>query len=103
MEKFDLGTVIAERRFLLPDGKRITVKIGMPRRLDDGNFFSCPYKILGVQKEVTRRAGGIDAVQAIQSAFQNIGSLLSVLNELYGNALAWEGGEKGDLGFPLPQ
>ena len=52
MEKFDLGTVIAERRFLLPDGKRITVKIGMPRSLDDGNFFSVRTKFSAFKRKL---------------------------------------------------
>lgn len=112
MEKYELGTVIAERDFSLPGGRTITVKVGMPQASSpDGHFFFCPYEITGLQNEIAglqkdrsiRRAGGVDSIQAIQLAFDQIGVELYELNRIYRNALRWEGGEEGDLGFPLPQ
>lgn len=111
MEKYVLGTVIAERELSLPGGKTFTVRIGMPQAHDaDECFFFCPYEIVSLRHEIAglrnptvRRSGGIDSAQAIQSAFVLIGIELHELNRFYRNTLRWEGGEAGDFGFPLPQ
>jgi hypothetical protein len=102
MKRYGLGTVIADRKLSLTDGTIVTVQIGMPQRSTE-EFYFCPYKIVGLGDGKTRRAGGVDAVQALQLALQKVGIDLYVLKDARKTALSWEGGAEGDLGFPLPE
>jgi hypothetical protein len=98
-----LGIVIASRELEAGGNKKITIKIGKPRREVDHESYFCPYQILGIGYDKLRRAaGGLDSIQAIQLAFQKIGIDLYILNKANNGALNWDGGEHGDLGFPLP-
>jgi hypothetical protein len=72
--------VMAERALTLSlDGveKPIKVLIGRPYAEPDGGYF-CPYRVTGVDSEQTRRAGGVDGIQALQLALVMIGAELSV-------------------------
>ena len=102
MELDSVGIVIATRELDLADVKKVTVTIGRPETFSDGINFYCPYQITGIGNKRVRYAGGIDAAQALQLALKMIGADLYTSREAKARALTWEGGENGDLGFPLP-
>ena len=88
--------VIAERLLTLnSDGakKPIRVLVGRPYSEPDGAHF-CPYKIVGLVPELTKRAGGVDGIQALQLALVMIGAELSA----QAGSLLWD--ESQFLGFP---
>lgn len=101
-----IGEVIAERKLSIVTGPQteavVKVLLGKPEKLPDGPDFYCPFQIVGLGPERVRCAYGIDAFQAIQLAITAIGAFLKSLSESGGGTLRWEGGESGDLGFPLP-
>jgi hypothetical protein len=104
VKTYKLGTVIAHRELELGEGKKVTIKIGKPQRVQDHSSYFCPYQILGIGFDKLRRAaGGLDSIHAIQLAFQKIGIDLYALNKANNGALYWDGGESGDLGFPLAE
>jgi hypothetical protein len=102
MVKYDLGTVVAERKYSLVRGEEVKIEIGMPQLFSDSEDYFCPYRITTPGRELLLRAGGVDGIQAMQIAFQKIGAALHEINLVYKNSLRWEGGEEGDLGFPFP-
>ena len=88
--------VIAERNLTFDsDGTErvVTVQIGRPYVEPDGAWF-CPFNVIGLLSEGTRRAGGVDAVQALQLALVMIGAELSSAS----NSLKWDG--EPSTGFP---
>jgi hypothetical protein len=103
MQKIELGEIIATRTIhLIDDSRRITIKIGKPIQFLDSPDYYCPYQITGLGNDNVKYAGGIDAVQALLLTLQKIGIDLYTSNEAIANRLSWEGDEKGDLGFPVP-
>ena len=103
MEKDDLGDVIAMRELSLVEGdavpKTVLVKLGKPRQFPDASSYYVPFQITGIGSEKVRRAGGVDAIQAIQLAMKMIGATLDKLNQDVGGSIRWEAGGVGDLGF----
>ncbi|HZU11067.1 MAG TPA: hypothetical protein VFA02_14270 [Pseudacidobacterium sp.] len=88
--------VIAERNLTLDsDGieRVVTVQIGRPYVEPDGAWF-CPFNVLGLAPAGTRRAGGVDAIQALQLALVMIGAELSASSK----SLKWDG--EPSTGFP---
>ena len=88
--------VIAERNLTLEsDGseKVVTVQIGRPYVESDGAWF-CPVNVIGLIPEGTRRAGGVDGIQALQLALVMIGAELSSSSK----SLKWDG--EPSTGFP---
>ena len=88
--------VIAERSLTFDsDGveKPVRVQIGRPYAESDGAYF-CPYRVVGLASEGTRRAGGVDAIQALQLALVMIGAELSTSSK----SLKWDG--ESSTGFP---
>ena len=83
-------------------GKTVTVLVGKPEKFPDAEDYYCPYQILGLGNERVRRAGGVDAVQALELALKMIGTDLYTSKESQSGELSWSGGKKGDLGFPVP-
>jgi len=77
-----LGTVIAERRLRVrgqPD-LQVWIRIGMPRPFPDaaqGDYY-CPYQITGIGSEKVQRAGGVDALQALELALHILPTELDV-------------------------
>ena len=103
MMKLDsVGTVIAARELAIDGAKKVQVIIGKPEKFPDSSDYYCPYQITGIGNERIRYAGGVDAVQAFQLALNMIGADLYTSKEAKAGKLNWEAGEKGDLGFPLP-
>lgn len=95
-----IGTVIANREFILDKIKKVSVQIGKPEKFQNSEDYYCPYQIVGVGDGKIRHAGGIDSIQALLLALKKIGTDLSSLDVYKTGDLKWEGGEKGDLGFP---
>jgi hypothetical protein len=88
--------IIAERSLTFSsDGteKPVRVLIGRPYAESDGTYF-CPYKIVGIDPEPIRRAGGVDGIQALQLALVMIGAELSI----HSGSLKWNDSEFP--GFP---
>jgi len=95
--------VIATRKLYSADrSKRVIVKIGKPEKFPDSSDYYCPYQIIGLGNEKARYAAGVDAVQALQLALKMIGADLYTSKEARIGSLVWEGGCKGELGFPVP-
>ncbi len=98
-----IGTLIATRELLLSDAKKITVKIGKPKKFPDGKDYYCPYQIKGLGDGQVRYAGGVDAIQAFQLTLTKIGTVLYTSDEAKAGQLKWNAGQtKGDFGFPVP-
>ncbi|WP_157907035.1 DUF6968 family protein [Sorangium cellulosum] len=62
---------IAERRLSVVDepGRMVTMTIGKPMQKPSGDW-ACPVDIKGLQRAVQDSACGVDAVQALQLAFE---------------------------------
>lgn len=103
MKLDNVGTVIATRELTLGDGRKVTVTLGRPEKCSDSADYYCPYQITGLGNERVRYAGGVDAIQAIQLGLNMIGADLYTSKEAQTGVLRWEGGSKGDLGFPVPK
>lgn len=100
-----LGTVVAMRELVLKDkdgDQPVTVRIGMPQPFDDGHDYYCPFEINGIGETTVQRAGGVDAVQALQLAMTMIGITLYASEEAAAGQLRWLD-EYGDLGFPVQE
>jgi hypothetical protein len=92
-DTIELGQVIAER-VLQSDTGEVTVRIGIPKEHDQ-DFYITPYLIVGVGNEKNRYAGGMDAVQSLQLAFEMIGN---DLQQRFPSAnIVWRGAK--DHGF----
>ena len=102
MKLNDVGIVVATRELRLAGGKAVTVAVGKPEKFPDSEDYYCPYQILGLGNERIRRAGGIDAVQALELALKMIGTDLCTSKEAQAGELSWSGGKKGDFDFPVP-
>ena len=103
MENINLEDIIAIREFQLVGGKDlIKVMIGKPQKIKNGEDYYCPYQIVGIGKNEVKKAFGVDAIQSLQLAMKMIGAELYTSTEARKGDLSWDGGEKGDLGFPKP-
>lgn len=72
----------------------IRVKVGKPRKARAGDWV-CPFYITGLGGPAKYSAYGIDAIQALQMAFEGIRTEL----HKSGKQMTWVGGEPGDTGF----
>jgi len=98
----NIGEIIALRKLYLTGekDKTIAVSIGKPQQFPDSQDYYCPFQITGIGSEKIKYAGGVDAIQAIQLAFDMIGVDLYVLNKENNGRIRWEADRKGSLGFP---
>jgi hypothetical protein len=92
-----LGKVVGERVLTYgPKGRqRIIVRVGTPRRVDPRTWL-CAFQIAGTRSSRVDAAYGVDALQALQVAFEGIRFHLARQRI----RATWVGGEKGDPGFP---
>lgn len=97
-----VGIIVANRELALADGKKVTVTIGKPEKFPDSEDYYCSYQIIGMGNERVRYAGGIDSIQALLLALNMVGADLYTSDEAKTGVLSWKGGEKGNLGFPVP-
>jgi len=103
MKLKNVGEIVATRELCLSGSeKKVIVMIGKPQLFSDSINYYCPYQITGLEKGKVSYAGGIDAIQAFLLALKKIGTDLYTSNEAISGTLFWEGGEKGNLGFPVP-
>ena len=103
MKLDSVGTIIALRELVLVDAKKVTVIIGKPEKFPNSDDYYCPYQIVGIGNGRVLHAGGIDSIQAILLALKMIGADLYTSEAAKAGSLRWKGGEKGDLGFPVPE
>ena len=104
MDFDSVGEIIATRRlYFLDEGnlkRTVSVFLGMPQQSSDSSGYHCTFQVIGIGSQQTRLARGVDSIQALQSALILIAASLNHLNNEIGGKLAWEGGRKGELGFP---
>jgi hypothetical protein len=101
---FDIGEIIATRSLQYLDEsnnqRTVSVFVGKPQQSQDSPSYHCPFQIIGIGSQQTQLARGHDSIQALQSALILIGANLNHLNDELGRKLFWDGGAKGELGFP---
>lgn len=99
-----IGEIIATRHLYYFDEtnqkKAISVIVGKPQPSPDSTEFQCPFQLIGIGSQDTQTARGHDSIQALQSALILVAANLNHLNERLGRRLIWDGGAKGELGFP---
>jgi len=104
MEFEGVGEIIASRQlhyFDETNRKRIvSVFVGKPQPSSDARDYQCHFQLIGIGHQKTQVARGHDSIQALQSALILAAASLNHLNEKLGRKLVWEGGVKGELGFP---
>ena len=104
MEFEGVGEIIASRQLYYFDEtnrKRIvSVFVGKPQPSPDTADYRCLFQLIGIGHQKTQVARGHDSIQALQSALILAAANLNHLNESLGRRLVWEGGAKGELGFP---
>ena len=104
MEFEGVGEIIASRQlhyFDETNRKRIvSVFIGKPQPSPESKDYQCLFQLIGVGQQKTQVARGYDSIQALKSALILASASLNHLNEQLGRKLVWEGGVKGELGFP---
>jgi hypothetical protein len=104
MEFEGVGEIIATRQLYYFDEtnrKRIvSVFVGKPQPSAETRDYQCLFQLIGIGHQKTQVARGHDSVQALQSALILAAASLNHLNEKLGRKLVWEGGVKGELGFP---
>ena len=104
MEFEGVGEIIASRQlhyFDEDNRKRIvSVFVGKPQPSADSKDYQCLFQLIGIGHQKTQTARGHDSIQALQSALILAAASLNHLNEQLGRKLIWEGGAKGELGFP---
>ena len=104
MDFDSIGKIIATRNLYFVDeasNKRtVSVFVGEPQQSPDSPGYHCPFQVIGIGNQKTQLARGYDSIQALQSALILIAAGLNHLNNEIGGKLTWEGGRKGELGFP---
>jgi len=99
-----LGEIIATRRFHFVDEsnkqRAVSVFVGKPQQSNGSSEYQCPFQVIGIGSQNTQVACGNDSIHALQSAFILISARLHHLNNELGGKLVWDGGNKGELGFP---
>ncbi|MDI6760533.1 MAG: hypothetical protein QMD05_06870 [Candidatus Brocadiaceae bacterium] len=75
--------------------KAVTVRLGRPKKLQKDEWI-CTFQISGLEDSRVQHAYGTDGFQSLIMALEGI----RVALEKSGKNFLWEGGEKGDTGFP---
>src|SRR5262245_9792143 len=98
------GKVIATRQLYYFDDsnqkKPVTAILGKPHRSPESLEFQCQFQIIGIGNPGAETARGHDSIQALQSALILLAATLNHVNDSLGKRLIWDGGAKGELGFP---
>jgi hypothetical protein len=104
MEFEGVGEIVASRQLYYFDEtnrKRIvSVFVGKPQPASETADYQCSFQLIGIGHQKTQVARGHDSIQALQSALILAAASLNHLNDKLGRKLVWEGGAKGELGFP---
>jgi len=104
MEFEGVGEIIASRQLYYRDDtdrKRIvSIFVGKPQPSPETSDFVCRFQVVGIGPQKPQVARGNDSIQALQSALILAAASVNHLNEKLARKLVWEGGPKGELGFP---
>ena len=104
MDSEYIGEIIATRKLYFVDEARktrtVSVFVGEPQQSPDSTGYHCPFQVIGIGNQKVELARGYDSIQALQSALILIAAGLNHLTNEIGCKLTWEGGSKGELGFP---
>ena len=104
MEFEGVGEIVASRQLYYFDEtnrKRIvSVFVGKPQPSAESADYQCAFQLIGIGHQKTQVGRGHDSIQALQSALILAAASLNHLNDKLGRKLVWEGGAKGELGFP---
>jgi len=96
-------TIATRQLYYLDDAnekRAVRVLIGKPRPSTDSSEYECSFQIIGLGNQQATYARGHDSIQALQSALILAAANLNHLNDQLGRKLVWNGGVKGELGFP---
>ena len=100
----NIGEIIATRQLYYLDEyqqkKSVRVIVGKPEPAPDSSEYQCLFQLIGAGGQHTQTARGHDSIQALQSALILVAANLNHLNDQLGRKLVWEGGTRGELGFP---
>ena len=104
MDFDSIGEIIATRKLHFVDEnnkqRAVSVFVGKPQQANGSPDYQCSFQVIGIGSQETQLARGHDAIQALQSALILISASVNQLNNELGGKLIWEGGRKGELGFP---
>ena len=104
MDTESVGEIVATRNlYFLDDANQkrtVTVFIGKPQPANGSLEYECPFQVIGIGNQQAKMARGHDSIQALQSALILAAANVNHLNDKLGRKLVWEGGVKGELGFP---
>jgi len=104
MDTESVGEIVATRNLYYLDDtnqkRTVTVFIGKPQPANGSLEFECPFQVIGIGNQPAKMARGHDSIQALQSALILAAANVNHLNDKLGRKLVWEGGVKGELGFP---
>ena len=93
-----IGTILAERQLVSGDGAAVRVAIGVPRRVQNGDW-ACPFRIHGAGVSRVDHGYGVDSMQALATALEGI----RVALDQTGLVLGWNLGRgailEGETGF----
>jgi hypothetical protein len=99
-----VGEIIATRQLYYFDEtnrkRMVSVFVGKPQPASDSEDYECLFQVIGLGHQKTHVARGHDSIQALQSALILAAASLNHLNDQLGRKLTWEGGARGELGFP---
>ncbi len=97
----DEGHLLGRRTITGGSGGSVDITVNVPEVDEHGSFY-CEFSLSGLSWiGKTRRAYGIDAIQAVYFALQSIGSDLEAFQRSEGLDLMWVGGSRvGDVGLP---
>jgi len=104
MDFDNIREIIATRKLYFidenNDRRTVSVFVGKPQAAHDSVGYHCPFQVVGIGSQATQLARGCDSIQALQSALILIAASVNHLNNEISGRLTWEGGCKGELGFP---
>jgi hypothetical protein len=104
MDFESIGEIIATRRLHFFDESNkervVSVFVGKPQQSNGSPDYQCPFQVIGIGSQTTQLARGRDSIQALQSALILVSASLNYFNNELGGKLIWDGGPKGELGFP---
>jgi hypothetical protein len=95
--------VFTRRLMLAGTDDPVLVEIGRPLPLGDRRGYRCPYRILGLGKDLLGFGAGADELQALMLTLNKIGAFLYTSSAYQeGRLHRMEAGGR-NLGFPMPE
>ncbi len=102
ISKQDDFSATLERTLDLDGKPAVQVQLEAPNSENNGSYWSCAYRILGLKRPVVRLAMGFDAIQALTLALCMVRADLEASAEAKAGRLTWLDGAEG-FGFPDPK